>query len=152
MNNSPTRSTPMPPGISAPRAFSISSLNPSAKTASCSIFPNITRTSSCVMGGSLYAGDGDCRSSLPLVAVVVCACVDVDAARGLGGPLEPEMARPDPRELAVWVEAPELVMQSAPVDVPFVTVGEAVVGGCPRPMISPPSSTFNPSARGIWTD
>lgn len=106
------------------------------------------------MGGSLFEGDGDCRSSmaLALVVVVVCAWVDVDAARGLGGPLEPEMERPDPRELAVWVEALELVMLSVFVDVPFVVVEGTVVGGCPRPMISPPNRTLNPSARGIWTD
>jgi hypothetical protein len=101
----------------------------------------------------LFAGDGDCRSSvaveLAVVAAVVCAWVDVDTARGLGGPLEPDMERPDPRELAVWVEAPELVMLSEFVDVPFVVVEETVVGGCPRPMISPPIWTFNPSARGI---
>jgi len=57
------------------------------------------------MGGSLFAGDGDCRSSVALVLVVVaaviCAWVDVDAVRGLDGPLEPEMETPDPRELAV---------------------------------------------------
>lgn len=148
-NNSPTRSTPIPPVISNPRAVSISSANPSANTASCSMFPNITRTSSCVMGGSLFAGDGDCRSS---VAPIAGPWVDVDAARGLGGPLEPEMDKPDPRELAVWVDAPELVMPRAFVDVPFVTVEEGVLGGCPRPMISPPSWTFKPSARGMWTD